>query len=261
MIVQPGSDSADLPRAVARMPTGLTFTESCGAVDTVLIYRTPAEQVGSRPQRTVPGREGPLSASTTPRGAIRCRRRPTPPRREPRGRYPAAPCRRGARKARSAPCCAGLSTGRDVRRPTWSSADDTPVATGPATPAGPAWRRTGQSPRDEHHSPGVGDGARCVDRSENMRIVSVPMHVGAGGRGVSTVEERVKNVVVEQLNVKPAEVTNNASFVEDLGADSLDLVELGVALEEEFSIGISDEDAAGINTVQDAIDWINARWR
>ncbi|WP_235488436.1 phosphopantetheine-binding protein, partial [Frankia sp. AvcI1] len=48
---------------------------------------------------------------------------------------------------------------------------------------------------------------------------------------------------------------------EDLGADSLDLVELGVALEEEFSIGISDEDAAGINTVQDAIDWINARWR
>ncbi|WP_041939992.1 MULTISPECIES: acyl carrier protein [Frankia] len=78
---------------------------------------------------------------------------------------------------------------------------------------------------------------------------------------MSTVEERVKNVVVEQLNVKPAEVTNNASFVEDLGADSLDLVELGVALEEEFSIGISDEDAAGINTVQDAIDWINARWR
>ncbi len=78
---------------------------------------------------------------------------------------------------------------------------------------------------------------------------------------MSTVEERVKNVVVEQLNVKPAEVTNNASFVEDLGADSLDLVELGVALEEEFAIGISDEDAEGINTVQDAIDWINARRR
>ncbi|EIV92128.1 MULTISPECIES: acyl carrier protein [Frankia] len=78
---------------------------------------------------------------------------------------------------------------------------------------------------------------------------------------MSTVEERVKNVVVEQLNVKPEEVTNNASFVEDLGADSLDLVELGVALEEEFSIGISDEDAEEINTVQDAIDWINARRR
>jgi acyl carrier protein len=78
---------------------------------------------------------------------------------------------------------------------------------------------------------------------------------------VSTVEERVKNVVAEQLNVKPEEVTNNASFVEDLGADSLDLVELGVALEEEFAIGISDEDAEEINTVQAAIDWINARRR
>ncbi|ABW14709.1 acyl carrier protein [Frankia sp. Mgl5] len=78
---------------------------------------------------------------------------------------------------------------------------------------------------------------------------------------MSTVEERVKSVVVEQLNVKPEEVTNNASFVENLGADSLDLVELGVALEEEFGIGISDEDAEEINTVQDAIDWINAHWR
>ncbi|MCK9904362.1 acyl carrier protein [Parafrankia colletiae] len=78
---------------------------------------------------------------------------------------------------------------------------------------------------------------------------------------MSTVEERVKGVVVEQLNVKPEQVTNNASFVENLGADSLDLVELGVALEEEFGIGISDEDSEEINTVQDAIDWINAHRR
>ncbi|MCK9874996.1 acyl carrier protein [Frankia sp. AgPm24] len=78
---------------------------------------------------------------------------------------------------------------------------------------------------------------------------------------MSTVEDRVKNVVVEQLNVTSEEVTNSASFVEDLGADSLDLVELGVALEEEFSIGISDEDAEEINTVQDAINWINAHRR
>ncbi|CUU59941.1 acyl carrier protein [Parafrankia irregularis] len=76
---------------------------------------------------------------------------------------------------------------------------------------------------------------------------------------MSTVEERVKSVVAEQLNVELEEVTNNASFVDDLGADSLDLVELGVALEEEFQIGISDEDAEGINTVQNAIDWIRAR--
>ncbi len=78
---------------------------------------------------------------------------------------------------------------------------------------------------------------------------------------MSTVEERVKSVVVEQLNVKLEQVTNNASFVENLGADSLDLVELGVALEEEFGIGISDEDAEEINTVQDAIDWISAHRR
>lgn len=76
-----------------------------------------------------------------------------------------------------------------------------------------------------------------------------------------TVEESVKSVVAEQLNVALEKVTNNASFVDDLGADSLDLVELGVALEEEFQIGISDEDAENINTVQDAIDWINARRR
>ncbi|SNQ47694.1 acyl carrier protein [Frankia canadensis] len=76
---------------------------------------------------------------------------------------------------------------------------------------------------------------------------------------MSTVEERVKGVVVEQLKVTPEKVTSNASFVDDLGADSLDLVELGMALEEEFAIGISDEDAEEINTVQDAIDWINAR--
>ncbi|KPM54744.1 acyl carrier protein [Frankia sp. CcI49] len=76
---------------------------------------------------------------------------------------------------------------------------------------------------------------------------------------MSTVEERVKSVVAEQLNVELTEVTNNASFVDDLGADSLDLVELGVALEEEFQLGISDEDAEGINTVQNAIDWIRAR--
>jgi len=78
---------------------------------------------------------------------------------------------------------------------------------------------------------------------------------------VPTVEESVKSVVAEQLNVALEKVTNNASFVDDLGADSLDLVELGVALEEEFQIGISDEDAENINTVQDAIDWINARRR
>ncbi|RMH19635.1 MAG: acyl carrier protein [Gammaproteobacteria bacterium] len=75
---------------------------------------------------------------------------------------------------------------------------------------------------------------------------------------MSTIEERVKNVVVEQLGVKAEEVSNETSFVEDLGADSLDTVELTMALEEEFGCEIPDEDAEKITTVQQAIDYINA---
>jgi acyl carrier protein len=75
---------------------------------------------------------------------------------------------------------------------------------------------------------------------------------------MSTIEERVKKIVIEQLGVKEDEVTNNASFVDDLGADSLDTVELVMALEEEFETEIPDEDAEKITTVQQAIDYINA---
>lgn len=73
---------------------------------------------------------------------------------------------------------------------------------------------------------------------------------------MATVEERVKKIVVEQLGVKEEEVTNNASFVDDLGADSLDTVELVMAFEEEFETEIPDEDAEKITTVQQAIDYI-----
>ncbi len=76
---------------------------------------------------------------------------------------------------------------------------------------------------------------------------------------MSSIEEQVKNIVAEQLGVKEAEVTNEASFVDDLGADSLDTVELVMALEEEFETEIPDEDAEKITTVQQAIDYINAR--
>ncbi|ROR32631.1 acyl carrier protein [Inmirania thermothiophila] len=72
----------------------------------------------------------------------------------------------------------------------------------------------------------------------------------------SSVEERVKKIIVEQLGVKEEEVTNEASFVDDLGADSLDTVELVMALEEEFECEIPDEDAEKITTVQEAIDYI-----
>ena len=73
---------------------------------------------------------------------------------------------------------------------------------------------------------------------------------------MSTVEERVRKIVVEQLGVKEDELKNNASFVDDLGADSLDTVELVMALEEKFDIEIPDEDAEKIQTVNDAIEYI-----
>jgi acyl carrier protein len=76
---------------------------------------------------------------------------------------------------------------------------------------------------------------------------------------MSTVEERVKKIVVEQLGVKEEEVSNESSFVDDLGADSLDTVELVMALEEEFECEIPDEEAEKITTVQQAIDYINTR--
>jgi acyl carrier protein len=75
---------------------------------------------------------------------------------------------------------------------------------------------------------------------------------------MSSAEERVRKIVVEQLGVKEEEVTNTASFVNDLGADSLDTVELVMALEEEFECEIPDEEAEKITTVQQALDYVNA---
>lgn len=73
---------------------------------------------------------------------------------------------------------------------------------------------------------------------------------------MASIDERVKKIVVEQLGVKEEEVTNDSSFVDDLGADSLDTVELVMALEEEFNIEIQDDDAEKITTIQQAIDFI-----
>jgi len=73
-----------------------------------------------------------------------------------------------------------------------------------------------------------------------------------------TIEQRVRKVILESLDVKEEEVTNQASFVEDLRADSLDTVELVMALEEEFDMEIPDEEAEKIKTVQDSIDHIDA---
>jgi acyl carrier protein len=91
------------------------------------------------------------------------------------------------------------------------------------------------------------------------------MAVGAGEQCekelavlMASVEERVKQIIVEQLGVDEGEVTANASFVDDLGADSLDTVELVMAFEEAFDIEIPDEQAEKIRTVKDAIDYITA---
>ena len=73
---------------------------------------------------------------------------------------------------------------------------------------------------------------------------------------MSTVEDRVKKIIIEQLGVKEEQVAADASFVDDLGADSLDTVELVMALEEEFECEIPDEEAEKINTVQEAIDYV-----
>ena len=73
---------------------------------------------------------------------------------------------------------------------------------------------------------------------------------------MASVEERVKQIIVEQLGVDEAEVTPTASFVDDLGADSLDTVELVMAFEESFGVEIPDEDAEKIATVKDAIEYI-----
>ncbi len=75
---------------------------------------------------------------------------------------------------------------------------------------------------------------------------------------MSTAEERVRKIVIEQLGVTEEQATNAASFVDDLGADSLDTVELVMALEEEFECEIPDEEAENITTIQQAIDYVNA---
>ena len=75
---------------------------------------------------------------------------------------------------------------------------------------------------------------------------------------MASAEERVKQIIVEQLGVDEGEVTPSASFQDDLGADSLDIVELVMAFEETFEIEIPDEDAEKIKTVQDAINYVQA---
>lgn len=72
----------------------------------------------------------------------------------------------------------------------------------------------------------------------------------------ATIEEKVKSIIVSQLGVEEAAVTNNAKFIEDLGADSLDIVELVMAIEEGFGVDIPDDEAENIKTVEDAVNFV-----
>ncbi|CAL4326411.1 acyl carrier protein [Buchnera aphidicola] len=76
---------------------------------------------------------------------------------------------------------------------------------------------------------------------------------------MNNIEKRIKKIITEKLDIKEEEIFNTASFVNDLGADSLDIVELIMSLEEEFNIEISDEEAETINTIQQSIDYVKNR--
>src|SRR6185295_9647620 len=91
-----------------------------------------------------------------------------------------------------------------------------------------------------------------------VKSCSFNLTPAVGGSSMENVEQRVKKIVAEQLGVNEAEIKNESSFVEDLEADSLDTVELVMALEEEFETEIPDEEAEKITTVQQAIDYIAA---
>lgn len=76
---------------------------------------------------------------------------------------------------------------------------------------------------------------------------------------MATLEDRLKGIIVDQLGVEAEKVVANASFINDLGADSLDIVELVMAMEEEFDLEIPDEDAEKIKTVGDALNYLNSK--
>jgi acyl carrier protein len=101
--------------------------------------------------------------------------------------------------------------------------------------------------------PELGRKISCVGATKHPKSKS---NRGKRGLPMAAVDEKVKQIIVEQLGVDEGEVTPSASFVDDLGADSLDTVELVMAFEEAFDIEIPDEDAEKIRTVQDAIDYI-----
>src|SRR5215475_11212313 len=99
---------------------------------------------------------------------------------------------------------------------------------------------------------------RCASCANSAKIAKINAFTKIPG-GIMAVEQKVKQIIVEQLGVDESQVDNNASFVDDLGADSLDIVELVMAFEEAFELEIPDEDAEKITTVKDAIEYIEGK--
>src|SRR5579862_6739522 len=98
---------------------------------------------------------------------------------------------------------------------------------------------------------------RADGRDDRRAVLNFPLKLRRGDRMADDTFGKVKKIIVEQLGVDEEQVEPSAAFVEDLNADSLDLVELIMSLEEEFGMEISDEAAAKIQTVQDAVDYIH----
>jgi acyl carrier protein len=105
-------------------------------------------------------------------------------------------------------------------------------------------------------------------RTKGLRVLSTTLPLCGPNQAIrnpltamseKTTEEKVKDIIVEQLGVNPEQVTREASFIEDLGADSLDTVELVMAFEEEFSIEVPDEDAEKLQKVGDVVDYIEGK--
>jgi acyl carrier protein len=117
----------------------------------------------------------------------------------------------------------------------------------------------GRTARESRHSPVRGRKfRRFLLQSAASKLPAIGTTPQEGrSLQMENVEQRVKKIVAEQLGVNEAEIKNESSFVDDLGADSLDTVELVMALEEEFETEIPDEEAEKITTVQQAVDYIN----